>query len=101
MPPSCVSPFSEQVAKEALEDAATAIRTGNLYVCDAGTIAIYTPGISTTQGLLVQNLPHRLLPSGCTHPKALRSVAYAKVFNREIVRFLMDQGPGVMRHPPD
>lgn len=73
-PPSGAALLNEQIAKEAVEDAAMAIRTGKLYVCDAGTIATYTPGISTAQAAFVRNLPHRQLPSGCTEPKALRSV---------------------------
>jgi hypothetical protein len=78
----------KEITKAARQDAATAISTGQLYVCDAGTIAIYSPGIPPDKAPLVHDLPHRTLWSGCTAPGALDSVAHAEVFNREILRFL-------------
>ena len=84
--------WSEQITTQALQAAAAAISTGKLYLCDAGTIAIYTPGIPRDKASLVRHLPHRVLPSGCIDPEALRSVAYAEVFNGEIVRYLSPGG---------
>jgi hypothetical protein len=78
----------KEITKAARQDAAAAISSGQLYVCDAGTIALYSPGIPPDKTPLVRNLRHRTLPSGCTAPGALNSVAYAEIFNREIVRFL-------------
>src|SRR5256885_1923112 len=78
--------FSEaEVRAEALRDAAAAIAAGKPYVCEAGTIAICLPGISDKNQKFVRNLPHRLLPSGCTEPTAFRSIAYAGVFNLQIL----------------
>ncbi len=57
-------------------------------VCEAGTIATYCPGIAPADAALVRDLPHRLLPSGCTNPQAPRSVIYARAFNEEIVRWI-------------
>jgi hypothetical protein len=78
----------KEITKAAHQDAATAISRGQIYVCDAGTIAIYSPGIPPDKAPLVHDLPHRTLSSGCTAPGALENVTYAEVFNREIVRFL-------------
>jgi hypothetical protein len=74
-----------EVQWQALRDAQTVAATGQLYICEAGTIAIYTPGITTNDIPVVRDLPRRLLPSGCTNPEAARSIAYAEAFNREIL----------------
>jgi hypothetical protein len=73
---------------QARRDAADAIRIGHLYVCDAGTIGLYSPGVAPSQQFLIRGLPRRLLPSGCTNPEAHRSIAYSEAFNREILRYL-------------
>ena len=88
----CASPyhFSKRVVKEdALRDASAAIATGQLYVCEAGTFDIHaTPAIKQIDLQLVQGLPRKCLPGGCRNPEAERSVAYAEIFNREIIRYL-------------
>jgi hypothetical protein len=89
MIPYPASTFSiDEVGKEALKDASKAIAEDHVYVCDAGTIAIYTPGISEKDKKIIANLPHRTLPSGCTEPLAFHSITYAKIFNQEILRHL-------------
>lgn len=83
----------EEVASEARQDASKAILGGQLYICDAGTIAIYSPGITPENRELVSDLPHCLLPAGCTDPRAFRSIYYAQIFNSEIVRYLAANPP--------
>lgn len=76
-----------------MRDAADAIALGQLYVCETGTLGVYTPGVSESEGELVRGLPRRLLPSGCADPRVLGSLVYAETFNREIVRFLKEHKP--------
>lgn len=85
----CAGPyyFSDvRVRQEAREDARATIARGELVLCEAGTYAIYTPGISAVDLDVVRELPRRRLPSGCVNPKAERSIAYAEAFNDEILR---------------
>jgi hypothetical protein len=87
----CRSPYSysqREVQREAIRDAQAAIASGELYICEAGTFAIYTPGVSGSGLQIVRDVPRRLLPSGCINPEAGRSIAYAEVFNREVLRHL-------------
>jgi hypothetical protein len=78
-----------EVRREALRDASAAISTGHLYICEAGTFDTHqTPAITEGQSHLVDGLPRKRLPGGCTNPEAGRSIAYAEVFNREIVNHL-------------
>src|SRR5262245_50092216 len=78
----------EEVRAEALRDASAAIARGQLYVCEAGTIRLYVPGVPEHELALVRELPRVALPSGCTEPQAFRSIAYAEAFNAEILRHL-------------
>jgi hypothetical protein len=84
---------SEQVTAEAMKEAGTAISSGNLYLCETGTIGIYTPGVPETTKELVRDLPRHRLPSGCLEPHVWRSIAYAQVFNGEIIQFLANKKP--------
>ena len=87
----CKSPYSyseREVHQQAVRDAQAAIVSGELRICEAGTFAIYAPGISGSDLQTVRDVPRRVLPSGCTNPEAGRSIAYAEVFNREILRYL-------------
>ena len=78
----------DEVRAKALRDAEAAISSGHLYICEAGTIGIYAPGVGVQDRALVQDLPRRMLLSGCTDPRALRSTAYAEVFNSEIIKYM-------------
>ncbi|MCE9591412.1 MAG: peroxiredoxin [Planctomycetes bacterium] len=80
----------DEVHAEALHDASAAIASGELYICETGTIALYAPGIPRNRLDLVKDLPRRPLPSGCTDPRVFRSIAYAEVFNQEVVRFVAE-----------
>jgi hypothetical protein len=82
--------FSKREARqEALRDASAAISTGHLYICEAGTFDTReTPAIAASDLCLVGGLPRKSLPGGCTNPETGRSIAYAEVFNREIVKHL-------------
>src|SRR5687767_14931967 len=64
-----------EIRIEALQDAAHAIASGKLYVCAAGTFAIYLPGVEEADYHRIKALPKRILPSGCTEPRAGRSIA--------------------------
>jgi hypothetical protein len=85
-PPSDFS--ADAVRAEALRDASAAISNGELHICETGTIGIYAPGVPKRKLELVRGLPRRTLPSGCTEPRVFRSIAYAEVFNGEIVKYL-------------
>ena len=80
----------EAVRTQALHDAWAAIASGRFYICETGTIAIYAPGVPERSLDLVRGLPRRTLPSGCTEPRVFRSIAYAEVFNAEMVRYLSE-----------
>jgi|ERR1041385_202756 hypothetical protein len=49
--------------------ASKAIRDGKFYICEAGGYAVYACGISEIDWPLVEKLPRRTLPSGCSNPK--------------------------------
>jgi hypothetical protein len=80
------------VREEARREAAKVIASGKLYVCEAGGYAVYAVRVSQADFPLIENLPRYLLPSGCAEPRVQESMAYAEVFNGEIVRHLRRQG---------
>jgi len=64
------------------------VRAGRAHLLDAGTVALYTPGVDW-QDPLVAALPHRELPNGCTNPSAMAYVRYAEAYNAATVRELL------------
>ena len=81
----------EEIRSGAGRDAAKVIESGKLYVCETGTIAIYLPGIPEAHLNRVRTLPRRTLRNGCLAPGVARAIAYAAVFNAEILRHLLTQ----------
>ena len=85
--------WAEEARAEARRDVAHAIRTRELYVCDTGTIVLYSPGIPPDKREVLRGLPHRVLASGCTDPTVHRNIVYAEAFNRHILRYLEERAP--------
>ena len=75
--------FWNDPARRAVRD----VRTGHAQLLDAGTEALYTPGVDAGDPLL-DRLPHRELPNGCTNPAAMFWVRYAEAYNGAVVREL-------------
>jgi len=64
-------------------------RAGDMKLYGAGTYASYEVGVEPADRPLVAKLPRDdRLSHGCTDPHASEHIAYARTYNREIVRYL-------------
>jgi len=91
--PACVStPYIGQLSSEAARrEAHHDIHSGHLKIYVAGGRAATEVGVSEYERPLVAGLPRsQRLSHGCTDPHVSEAMAYAGVYNREIVRFLAE-----------
>ena len=80
--------WADEARAEARRDLAQAIRTQELYICDTGTIVLYSPGVPPDKKGVLRGIPHRVLASGCTDPAVHRNIVYAEAFNRQLLNYL-------------
>jgi hypothetical protein len=65
------------------------IASGHMKLYRAGTIASSEVGVEPQDRALVNKLPRDdSLSRGCTDPDASAHIAYARAYNREIIRYL-------------
>ena len=69
-------------------DAREAIKNDRITICLAGTRGAYPVGVSEAELPLIHDVSTRMLPSGCTEPKANAAIAYAKEYNTIILKHL-------------
>jgi hypothetical protein len=87
---SFVPPASSLTPDAARLEAQRDFASGRMKIYLAGTIAAGSVGVDTQRDLtLVTALPRDNRPSrGCTDPDSQVHIAYARAYNREIVRLL-------------
>jgi hypothetical protein len=88
---SCASvPFIGSLSPQAAQrEARDDIARGHMKLYRAGTYASYEVGVEPADRPLVAKLPRdNRLSHGCTDPHASEHIAYARAYNREIVRYL-------------
>jgi hypothetical protein len=87
---SCAMPFVGSLSPEAaVREAHLDIASGHMKLYRAGTRASYTVGVESADLPLVAHLPRDdRLSHGCTDPLASEHIAYARAYNKEIVRYL-------------
>ena len=88
---SCASvPFVGTLSPQAAErEARDDITRGHMKLYRAGTQACFEVGVEEADRLLVAQLPRDdRVCGGCTDPHASEHIAYARAYNREIVRYI-------------
>ena len=81
--------FGELSPQAALREAERDIASGEMKLYRAGTRASYEVGVEAADRPLVARLPRDdRLSLGCTDSQASAHIAYARAYNREIVRYL-------------
>jgi hypothetical protein len=79
----------QKVETAALRAVARAVASKQPYLCSAGGICVTTPGIEQLDKRIAEGLPRRVVASGCTDPMVDRGSAFAEVFNREMIKHLL------------
>lgn len=81
---------SEELIVEVLHTARTDFASGQPRICYAGTYASSAVGIPCEELGRVSHLKEWPLPSGCTEPLSQRSIRFARIYNEEILRLLVE-----------
>src|SRR5262249_42239680 len=81
----CATP--EGPAGDGADDARSDISQGHIRLMEAGTIGVYTPGVSFSDHRF-DGVPRHTLPNGCTNPDAMYFVHYAECYNAVMIDYL-------------